>query len=239
MGYLKTLKHLNVPKTTLEVYVKRGRPLKEQCTLRMGRKPVLSPEMEEDLVLEITFEFLGEIPSDRGSVTSTAPSDDDLLDEELLDDQQSSKFQNNEQFDEVDNQLSGTIDEWDSEDDMPLTNIAQRRTKWTKNAELYVCPEPFREDFGRNILEEIESPVETFLYLFTEQLIKKLVFETNLYSTQEGGRFTSTTFDEIKSFLRINIMMGLTRKPSYKDYWSSRHEMRDLFISSAMGRDRP
>ncbi|KAI4466857.1 piggybac transposable element-derived protein 4 [Holotrichia oblita] len=185
------------------------------------------------------FEFLGEIRSDTGSVTSTAPSDDDLLDEELLDDQQSSKFQNNEQFDEVDNQLSGTIDEWDSEDDMPLTNIAQRRTKWTKNAELYVCPEPFREDFGPNSLEEIESPVETFLYLFTEQLIKKLVFETNLYSTQEGGRFISTTFDEMKSFLRINIMMGLTRKPIYKDYWSSRHEMRDLFISSAMGRDRP
>ncbi|KAI4465823.1 mariner mos1 transposase-like protein [Holotrichia oblita] len=33
------------------------------------------------------FEFLGEIPSDTGSVTSSAPSDDDLLDEELLDDE--------------------------------------------------------------------------------------------------------------------------------------------------------
>ncbi|KAK9694589.1 Transposase IS4 [Popillia japonica] len=108
-------------------------------------------------------------------------------------------------FDEVDNQLSGTIDEWDSEDDMPLANIAQRRTKWTKNAELYVCPEPFREDFGPNILEEIETPVETFLYLFTEQFIEKLVFETNLYSTQEGGLFIPTTFDEMMSFLGINI----------------------------------
>ncbi|KAI4465818.1 mariner mos1 transposase-like protein [Holotrichia oblita] len=33
------------------------------------------------------FEFLDEIPSDTGSVTSSAPSDDDLLDEELLDDE--------------------------------------------------------------------------------------------------------------------------------------------------------
>ncbi|KAI4460649.1 hypothetical protein MML48_5g00008303 [Holotrichia oblita] len=81
--------------------------LHESCTMYPSLCSMYGRKKKR--VLEITFEFLGEIPSDTGSVTSTAPSDDDLLDEELLYDQQSSKFQNNEQFDEVDNQLSGTI----------------------------------------------------------------------------------------------------------------------------------
>lgn len=50
MGYLKASKTFNIPKATLELYVKRGRPLEEQCKLQIGRKPVLTAEMEEDLV---------------------------------------------------------------------------------------------------------------------------------------------------------------------------------------------
>lgn len=33
-------------------------------------------------------------------------------------------------------------------------------------------------------------------------------------------------------------MMGLTRKPSYKDDWSSMFELRDPYISSSISRDR-
>ncbi|KAK9736164.1 hypothetical protein QE152_g12700 [Popillia japonica] len=53
MGYLKASKHFHVPETSFEVYINRGKSLEEQCALRMGRKPVLSPEMEEDLIARV------------------------------------------------------------------------------------------------------------------------------------------------------------------------------------------
>ena len=62
MGHLKAAKSFNVPKSTLELCVKRGNPLEEQSALQMGRKPILSPEMEEDLVqycLEMDKRYYG------------------------------------------------------------------------------------------------------------------------------------------------------------------------------------
>lgn len=62
MGYLKASKIFNVPKSTLELYVKRGQPLEKQCTLQIRRKPVLTPEIEEDLVqycLEMDKRYYG------------------------------------------------------------------------------------------------------------------------------------------------------------------------------------
>ncbi|XP_023019185.2 piggyBac transposable element-derived protein 4 [Leptinotarsa decemlineata] len=42
----------------------------------------------------------------------------------------------------------------------------------------------------------------------------------------------------MRCFLGINLMMGLTKKSSYRDYWSSSIQMRDPYISSSMSRDR-
>jgi hypothetical protein len=41
-------------------------------------------------------------------------------------------------------------------------------------------------------------------------------------------------FNEMKQFLRINILMGFKNLLSYRDYWSSICEMRDTYISSKM-----
>lgn len=38
----------------------------------------------------------------------------------------------------------------------------------------------------------------------------------------------------MKQFLGINILMGIKKLPSYRDYWSSICEMRDTYISSKM-----
>ncbi|KAF2895170.1 hypothetical protein ILUMI_10998 [Ignelater luminosus] len=82
--------------------------------------------------------------------------------------------------------------------------------------------------FDPDIPNNIEYPVDVFLCLFTTKLLEKIVFETHLY----GNRFIPTSLDEIKAFIGVDIMMGHTKKPSYTDYWSSKIEMRDPFISS-------
>lgn len=67
-------------------------------------------------------------------------------------------------------------------------------------------------------------------------LIYKIVFELNLYSVLSNLVivFLPTNTEEIRCFLGINLIMGLTKKPSYRDYWSVNIQMRDPFISSSM-----
>ncbi|KAJ8933235.1 hypothetical protein NQ314_014144 [Rhamnusium bicolor] len=131
------------------------------------------------------------------------------------------------------------VDDWDSEDELPLSYVAKESVVWTKDYTLATHPTPFEEPYGPNVSEDIETPLDNFLLFFMPEFFKKLVSESNLYATQEhGDRFTPTNLEEIKCFFGINILMGLTKKPSYKDYWSSKFEMRDPFISSAMSRDR-
>lgn len=62
-----------------------------------------------------------------------------------------------------------------------------------------------------------------------------MVYQTNLYVVQkEGINNKSTTFQEMKQFLGLNILMGIKKLPSYRDYWSSISELRDNYIYSKM-----
>jgi hypothetical protein len=48
------------------------------------------------------------------------------------------------------------------------------------------------------------------------------VSQTNLYATKKQGggqQFQPTDNKEMKQFLAINILMGIKKLPSYKDYW--------------------
>lgn len=49
-----------------------------------------------------------------------------------------------------------------------------------------------------------------------------------------GKVYTRTTKREINVFLGINLLMGIKRLPSYKDYWCSAPDLHDSYISSLM-----
>jgi len=46
--------------------------------------------------------------------------------------------------------------------------------------------------------------------------------------------FDPITSEEIKKFIGMNIMMGIKRLPSYRDYWSKNAQLNDSYISSIM-----
>lgn len=50
--------------------------------------------------------------------------------------------------------------------------------------------------------------------------------------------FQQTTREEIKLFLGVNLIMGIKKLPSLKDYWSSQEEIRDPYISKVISRER-
>lgn len=109
-------------------------------------------------------------------------------------------------------------------------HILFRPIEWTKDFNFANKLLPFTQNFGASVPDEIESTTDTFLCLFTTELISKIVFESNLYATQQfGDRFPPTNTEEMRCFLGINLMMGLTKKPSYKDYWSANIQTRDFF----------
>lgn len=179
----------------------------------------------EKLSSEEAYALIDEIPSDTESVTSGAPSEDDIEDFEEEELHDTPGIHHNEANKSV---VEATIEGSPTE-----------KFIWTNNENFATQTIPFTENFGPCIPEEIESPLDTFLCLFPEELLETIVFQTNLYATQKyGERVLPTNVEEMKCFLGINLMMGLTKKPSYKDYWSSIFQVRDQFISSVMSRDR-
>lgn len=125
------------------------------------------------------------------------------------------------------------------EDDTPLC-IRYHDTcgyLWQKNYTTRLVDFNFSQRTGPTLVETIDKPVEFFSALFPDSLVDHIVFQTNLYCTQKNdgaSNFTPTNAKEIKAFLGLNIMMGIKKLPSYRDYWSSDSVLRDQFISSAM-----
>lgn len=150
-----------------------------------------------------------------------------------------------EEFPEVHDILS---DDSDS-DDEPLS-VLQNRLRNNANVILQTpiwgilerpdVTSPFIEISGvpEDIKNSNPTPFSLFSLFFSEDFIDKLVFETNLYAEQEqmksGKTYTKTTAREINAFLGINLLMGIKRLPSYKDYWSSAPDLHDSYISSIM-----
>lgn len=119
-----------------------------------------------------------------------------------------------------------------------FAGIVWRKTYRPQNSTLV-----FQEFVGSRAFSDDEeydfTPCSVFEKIFDEKLIDTIVFQTNLYAIQKNGdRFVPTTADELKVFLGINLLMGLKKLPSYRDYWSSIPELRDPYISSLMSVNR-
>ncbi|GBP55034.1 Chimeric ERCC6-PGBD3 protein [Eumeta japonica] len=181
---------------------------------------------------EIVDVLLEDIPSDGESVCSVEP------DEEQNDDPQSLMV-----LGDTPPQLQPDIDDvFTSEDDVPLSNLASSSVgtptfvepKWKKN---YRMEEPSEYTGGVSIpnyiidLENV-TPTQLFHLFWSEDLLEIISYQTNLYATQKGTRFTPTTPQEIEVFLALNLVMGVKNMPSYKDYWSSAPDLHDSYISS-------
>ncbi|KAJ8934039.1 hypothetical protein NQ314_013614 [Rhamnusium bicolor] len=157
--------------------------------------------------------ILDEIPSDCESLESDIESvmADEINIEDVNRGDQVLDIQNMDIVFKNSDQL-----EWDSEDEIPLTVIRQ--------VELTKQPVVWTKDIAH-----------------VTGLISDIVFQTNLYALQKNGgsnNFVPTTSAEMKAFFGVNMLMSLKKMPSYRDYWSSKEEMRDFFISSVMSRDR-
>ncbi|GFY43087.1 piggyBac transposable element-derived protein 4 [Trichonephila inaurata madagascariensis] len=128
------------------------------------------------------------------------------------------------------------IDE--EKDDISVPGLSRiSKVTWKNKASVKIRNIPFTEQSGPS--DEITSlqdpsPISIFFTLFSISFIEKIVYQTNLYATQKGNAFTSVTVLDILCFLAINIVMGIKRLPSYRDFWSTNEILHDAFVSRLM-----
>ncbi|XP_063224514.1 piggyBac transposable element-derived protein 4-like [Bacillus rossius redtenbacheri] len=185
--------------------------------------------LSEDEIYRLLFE---EIPSEEDSVID---SDDSSSDPTYI-----NKNLNKEK---VFNTVSSSSESEQSDSDVPNVSKVLSRTAsssfavtWTQDTRVLPVP-PFTKESG--VAARIKNkanikPLDLFCEYFDETLINHIVFQTNLYATQTGKQFVPTDACEIRTFIGINLYMGITKKPSYRDYWSSEPDLGENYISKLM-----
>ncbi|CAH1974499.1 unnamed protein product [Acanthoscelides obtectus] len=199
-------------------------------------------ELENMTYEEYRNIFFEDIPSGNESEDDQSGSDEDFVD---VDVHNATNTNNNVGIHPE--RVSDSDSSYSDDDLIPLADLQKKlsldKFVWKKVATNYTAPQEFTKDSGPcNILDDIERPVEVFLCLFPDSLFDHIVFQTNLYATQASARsgklFTPTNTMEMKKFVAINILMGIKRLPSYRDFWSTQIELRDKYISSLIPRTR-
>lgn len=102
-----------------------------------------------------------------------------------------------------------------------------------------------------NVPLNAETPSDYYKLFVTEEIINKMVQETNNYaqkyinsslqSLKPKSRFkswTPTNSEEMKRFLGVLMIMGLVKVPHINDYWSKKSIYKNEYIISIMKRDR-
>lgn len=163
---------------------------------------------------------LPDIPSDCESI-------DNLCDSDIDDDD----LNRRDRQVEVSEQSNSTIPDEDSADD-----VSESDERWIKSGKAK-SDAPFTRDVGPNILDNA-SPSEIFFCLFSHDLLDLIVQETNRYLQQKQFKQAPITKEELLIFLGINILMGVKKSPSYRDYWSTNPQLNDPYISSLMSVNR-
>ena len=101
--------------------------------------------------------------------------------------------------------------------------------------------EEYTHECQYNVLDNVETPDEVFRLFLTNEIIDKMVLETNLYAEKfltKPDLKTKSRFrnwkpinrEEMLKFLGVALVMGLVRVPNINDYWSKNMMYRNNYI---------
>jgi len=112
---------------------------------------------------------------------------------------------------------------FDSEDEIIIEeNLRKHKCRWRHvappsatveftGAEFSVPPDNF----------DSLSPHDIFSTFWSNEITQLIVEQTNLYSVLKNGQSVKTVIHEMEQFLGMQMMMGIFKLPSYKDYWAT------------------
>ncbi|XP_035208655.1 piggyBac transposable element-derived protein 4-like [Stegodyphus dumicola] len=174
------------------------------------------------LTTQEALDLFAELPSDCDSNASDVSSDSDeieiqerITEVEVIAEEERDTCENEAEFTEP------------SESSVPC---------WNKQEVDISLPE-FKEDSGPTgeIFDlDDPTPVNLFLSIFTLKFIEHIVFQSNLYATQKNSVFSPLDSNEFLRFLAVNLLMGVKKFPSYRDYWRSTALLHGDYIANIM-----
>ncbi|KAJ8912592.1 hypothetical protein NQ315_000460 [Exocentrus adspersus] len=83
-----------------------------------------------------------------------------------------------------------------------------------------------------------ETPVEFFLFFFFPDIIDEIVFQTNIFASQNDKMNLGLSAEELLMFFGINIVMSYIRYPRIRLYWSSDEALRMNLIANSISVNR-
>ncbi|GFR69950.1 PiggyBac transposase Uribo1 [Elysia marginata] len=122
--------------------------------------------------------------------------------------------------------------------------------EWSTNTDEYVPTIPqFEGEPGVKVDTTGFTPSDFYTLFINDELINHMVIRTNLYardviaSTQlkpssRMHQWVPTDIGEMLTFLGLLLLMGIVKKPSFHDYWSTDPLIRTPVFPAAMSRDR-
>lgn len=149
-------------------------------------------------------------------------------------------------------------DEFDEEDDHPLSEYQTRRDrtseipsssrsrrkqtrKWVKQdlpilANEWITPPP------RSVVtvSDASDPIDFFELFFSHEviLVVHIVRHTVMYAVQKGNMAFTLSDDEIYCFIGILILTGYCPLPRRRMYWESNEDTHNLLVAKSMRRNR-
>ncbi|CAB3248410.1 unnamed protein product [Arctia plantaginis] len=153
--------------------------------------------------------------------------------------------------------LSSSEDSDELEDD----DESRIESDWLHSQEQGFEEEPWVDitdeipDFAENTLDckillptDNKTPIEIYDLFVTEEIINKMVKETNDYAEKylvdnahtikQKSRVKPTNFEEMRQFFGVILIMSLNKVPHLNDYWSRKSIYRNDYICSLFSRDR-
>lgn len=137
-------------------------------------------------------------------------------------------------------QITENSEEWDTEDEKPLSELTQRRPKLLKKFFYTNC------DLGISTFGDWKqvstvatnlSPLSTFLQFFDEEVINLVVSYSNTYALQ-NNRAGDITSDEFLCFLGVLLLSGYVPLPRKTMFWQNREDTNNKLVCDALSRDR-
>jgi len=133
---------------------------------------------------------------------------------------------------------------------VPMSNEAEEVSSFSwKATNLFNPPGPGTFDNQqRGVQNPPESPSEVncFKLFLTEEVIGEIVEETNRYASDllekevkgKLAKWVPTNIPEMYTFLVSVLLMGVIKKPSLRDYWSTDPMLLTPFFGSLFSQDR-
>jgi hypothetical protein len=130
--------------------------------------------------------------------------------------------------------------DWDSDDNKPLSTFVERRPKVLKNVE-YESSDleitTFSDWKDVSSVQNNLSPAATFKLFFDQEVINLVLYFSNIFA-QQKNRAGDIAADELLCFIGVLLLSGYVPLPRKKMFWQNRDDTNNKLVCEAISRDR-